>query len=399
MGEDSRDPGSAQEPGSHLPASTPSTDPKKPKHEFPQSQVGKLWDAFGNPEEPVNALAKASYKPPGKNPADVSYSEIVGNLSVSEMSSFYKKPCARDALMTGIGAGFGIGGVRGVFGGWSLKPESWKMIHWLTSLPRATFTMVRWKLGCWGLRDHFFGKLRVLSTTTNRGTARHDASCGANEGIEGQETTGQGACSQACGGGKAKEELVQPLQLQVLVASLFHEPESRCLCGICPKLYIPILCEDGWHHVKSSLCIIALKVHISKTKASKAPKNNKLPNTLVAYPQMPGWLDDEGNDSRHVLSFPCLNVKFDSLVDGALLYAANFVQVRSFISFLSSLLPCFPGFTGLPFGNLFLSFLGPCPRYRRRRLEPHSIDPIAVVTRVCWVVAGDFAIMPYKRIF
>lgn len=117
MAEDSREPGSAQEPGSHLPASTPSTDPKKPKHEFPQSQVGKLWDAFGNPEEPANALAKASYKPPGKNPADVSYSEVVGNVSMSEMSTFHRAPCARESLLTGIGAGFGIGGVRGVFGG------------------------------------------------------------------------------------------------------------------------------------------------------------------------------------------------------------------------------------------------------------------------------------------
>ena len=103
--------------GSHLPASTPSTDPKKPKHEFPQSQVGKLWDAFGNPEEPVNALANSTFKPRGKDPKDVSYSDVVGSLSVSEISSFYKAPCARESLLTGIGAGFGIGGIRGVFGG------------------------------------------------------------------------------------------------------------------------------------------------------------------------------------------------------------------------------------------------------------------------------------------
>lgn len=117
MAGDSREPSSSQEPGSHLPASTPSTDPKKPKHEFPQSQVGKLWDAFGSPEERVNVLADASYKPRGKDPKDVSYSEVVGNVSLSEISSFYKAPCARESLMTGIGAGFGIGGVRAVFGG------------------------------------------------------------------------------------------------------------------------------------------------------------------------------------------------------------------------------------------------------------------------------------------
>ncbi|KAJ5693014.1 hypothetical protein N7462_002437 [Penicillium macrosclerotiorum] len=118
MAGDSQNSGSSQEPGSHLPASTPNTtDPTKPRHEFPQSQVGKLWDAFGNPEEPVNALANATYKPRGKNPNDISYSDVVGTVSISEISSFYKAPCARESLMTGIGAGFGIGGTRAIFGG------------------------------------------------------------------------------------------------------------------------------------------------------------------------------------------------------------------------------------------------------------------------------------------
>ena len=115
--DNSRGPGAASEPGSHLPASTPSTDPKRPKHDFPQSQVGKLWDAFGDPEDKVNVLANASYKPRGKDAKDVSYSEVVGDVSVSQLSSFYKAPCARESLLTGIGAGFGIGGVRGLFGG------------------------------------------------------------------------------------------------------------------------------------------------------------------------------------------------------------------------------------------------------------------------------------------
>ena len=62
-------------------------------------------------------LANASYKPRGKDPKDVSYSEVVGDVSMSQISSFYKAPCARESLLTGIGAGFGIGGIRGVFGG------------------------------------------------------------------------------------------------------------------------------------------------------------------------------------------------------------------------------------------------------------------------------------------
>ncbi|KAJ5493022.1 hypothetical protein N7539_001768 [Penicillium diatomitis] len=135
MAEDPRETGSSQEPGSHLPASVPNNDPKQPKHQFPQSQVGKLWDAFGNPEEPVNALATATYKPRGKDTKDVSYSEVVGNVSLSEISSFYKAPCARESLLTGIGAGFGIGGVRAVFGG---LRSLWSAGNWAVGIFAVT---------------------------------------------------------------------------------------------------------------------------------------------------------------------------------------------------------------------------------------------------------------------
>ncbi|KAJ5439458.1 uncharacterized protein N7458_010456 [Penicillium daleae] len=135
MAGDPRESSSSQEPGSHLPASIPNTDPKKPKHDFPQSQVGKLWDAFGNPEEPVNALANATYKPRGKDPKDVSYSEVVGTISMSEISSFYKVPCARESLLTGIGAGFGIGGTRAVFGG---MRSLWSAGNWAVGVFAVT---------------------------------------------------------------------------------------------------------------------------------------------------------------------------------------------------------------------------------------------------------------------
>lgn len=127
MSDTPREPGSSEEPGSHLPASTPNTtDPKKPKHDFPQSQVGKLWDAFGDPEDRVNALSNATYKPRGKDPKDISYSDVVGTVSMSEMTSLHKKPCARESLLTGIGLGFGVGGMRAVFGGISMISKCWK---------------------------------------------------------------------------------------------------------------------------------------------------------------------------------------------------------------------------------------------------------------------------------
>ena len=117
MSDDSRDQSEFQESANTARSFNASPDSSKPKHASSRSQTGKLWDAFGNPEEPANALAKATYKPPGKNPKDVSYSEIIGSVSLSEMSNVHKRPCARESLMTGIGVGFGVGGLRGVLKG------------------------------------------------------------------------------------------------------------------------------------------------------------------------------------------------------------------------------------------------------------------------------------------
>lgn len=89
----------------------------KPKHEFPKTQVGKLWEAFGNPEDPINVHPGASYNPTHQKPKDITVSESLKSISLEDFSTFHKKPCARDSLLVGLGAGFGIGGVRGIVGG------------------------------------------------------------------------------------------------------------------------------------------------------------------------------------------------------------------------------------------------------------------------------------------
>jgi cytochrome c oxidase assembly protein subunit 20 len=101
----------------HTASEDSSASRRKTKYELPKSQVGKLWEAFGDPEESANALANTGYKGARKDANDVSVTEAVKSMSLKEVTSFYKAPCARDSLLLGIGAGFGIGGVRGVLGG------------------------------------------------------------------------------------------------------------------------------------------------------------------------------------------------------------------------------------------------------------------------------------------
>ncbi|KAL4871008.1 hypothetical protein BDV12DRAFT_194920 [Aspergillus spectabilis] len=142
MADDTRE---STTPTSSLNTANPSSDlpPKpKPKYELPQSQVGKLWDAFGNPEEPVNVLPTAS----GKKTNGVSVTEAMKSMSLNKATSFYKTPCARDSLLLGIGAGFGVGGVRGVLGG---RRAIWTACNWavgvfaITSLATYEFCQRR----------------------------------------------------------------------------------------------------------------------------------------------------------------------------------------------------------------------------------------------------------------
>lgn len=95
---------------------TSSTAGQQPQHELPRSQVGKLWDAFGNPEQPIN-IAPGAYSNAGDKTKELTVSDAIKSISFNDLSSFYKVPCARDSLLIGLGTGFGVGGVRGVIGG------------------------------------------------------------------------------------------------------------------------------------------------------------------------------------------------------------------------------------------------------------------------------------------
>lgn len=90
---------------------------RKPKYDTPKSQTAKLWDAFGNPEEPINMLPGANYNSAGGKPREATMLDAIKTISLSDFTTFYKTPCARDSLLVGMGAGFGIGGIRGVLGG------------------------------------------------------------------------------------------------------------------------------------------------------------------------------------------------------------------------------------------------------------------------------------------
>lgn len=71
-----------------------------------------------NPPENANLLAGGTQNTAGGRIPEVSIGRAFeGGIKWNDFAELPKKPCVRDALMTGIGAGFALGGVRTIFGG------------------------------------------------------------------------------------------------------------------------------------------------------------------------------------------------------------------------------------------------------------------------------------------
>ena len=90
----------------------------KPKHDFPKTQAGKLWDAFGNPEEPVNTMPGGMVNSAGGRPPEVTWRDAFRSpFATKDGRRFYEIPCAKDALMVGISTGGAVGGVSFILKG------------------------------------------------------------------------------------------------------------------------------------------------------------------------------------------------------------------------------------------------------------------------------------------
>ena len=83
-----------------------------------QSQSQKI-EPYAVPVRPENAnlLPGGTVNTAGGRVKDVTFIDGLKSIRLSDLKEVHKKPCVRDALMTGIGAGFGIGGLRAIVGG------------------------------------------------------------------------------------------------------------------------------------------------------------------------------------------------------------------------------------------------------------------------------------------
>ena len=84
------------------------------------SSKGSAHEPDAVPIAPPNANALpagAGLNTAGGRTKEAGYFDALRSIKASDFQEVHKKPCVREALLTGIGGGFGIGGVRAILGG------------------------------------------------------------------------------------------------------------------------------------------------------------------------------------------------------------------------------------------------------------------------------------------
>lgn len=106
----------------------------KPKHDFPQTQAGKLWDAFGDSN--VNEMPGGMVNTAGGRPKEVTWKDAFNFSLLTNKTgpAFYQTGCARDSLLVGIGTGGALGGLHFILRG------NTALDHHTLSKPAHSFT-------------------------------------------------------------------------------------------------------------------------------------------------------------------------------------------------------------------------------------------------------------------
>lgn len=83
--------------------------------------AGKQWQdpqtQKHRPQEQVNMIPGGTMNTAGGKIPEVTLGNALSSIRPEEFTEIHKKPCVRTALLTGMGVGFGLGGVRAMLGG------------------------------------------------------------------------------------------------------------------------------------------------------------------------------------------------------------------------------------------------------------------------------------------
>ncbi|MCJ1298039.1 hypothetical protein MMC08_000828 [Hypocenomyce scalaris] len=88
---------------------------------------GKIYERFHVSATPENAntLPGGTSNTAGGRPKEAGLIDAAKAVRLKKLKEIHEKPCVRDSLLTGIGAGFGVGGLRAVVGAPVFKACNW----------------------------------------------------------------------------------------------------------------------------------------------------------------------------------------------------------------------------------------------------------------------------------
>jgi cytochrome c oxidase assembly protein subunit 20 len=105
----------AEDTGKHVP-----TTPLSQQELAEQARalaVGKTDNSTAKRPENANLLPGGTQNTAGGQVKAVSAVDAAKTIKLEEFKEIHKKPCVRDALLTGMGSGFAMAGVRALMGG------------------------------------------------------------------------------------------------------------------------------------------------------------------------------------------------------------------------------------------------------------------------------------------
>lgn len=176
-------------------ASNPNNGPSRgPQDPNAQQKELSLW------AEPMKEGDMSNARP--------TISEAAGTIKTEDFANIATYPCARTGFLQGIGAGFGMGGLRFVVGGRSTQhvPKEFKLMGFAQRHNRISN-----ELGCGLLHYGQHGLIRVVSVSK---TTREEEDEEARRGHQprakraGAKTTGAEVGAEASGGGVTSKEAV-----------------------------------------------------------------------------------------------------------------------------------------------------------------------------------------------
>jgi hypothetical protein len=78
----------------------------------------KVYEVFHSPPQSANALPEGSgQNTAGRRERPPAITDAVKTIRLEDFKKVHMYPCVRESLLMGIGSGFGIGGIRALWGG------------------------------------------------------------------------------------------------------------------------------------------------------------------------------------------------------------------------------------------------------------------------------------------